>query len=471
MLFRNRQLRRALILGLDILAIFFSFLLSWYVRFSTLSGWENGELYISMLVVTCLLYGIIFFMHDNNREGIVRQGVFENLVSVTQNTLFLLAYLMVYLFVTQQAILVSRYVVGFMFLFFLGLDFLFRITFRSFLIRFAGTGFNATNIMLITLSQFAPKIIRRMNGNKYALMNISCITLLDDDRIGRTIEGIPVVGNRDNYLDSHRENVYDEVFIHLPYTYKFELKKLVLGFEQMGVTVNLNIEIFNIDTRAKTIRTFGDYQVVSYAATVHNPFALLIKRVIDIGGSIIGLMICAICWLIFSPIIKITSPGPVFFAQTRVGINGRRFKIYKFRTMYIDAEERKAELMKNNEMKGLMFKMENDPRITPIGQFLRKSSIDEFPQFWNVLKGDMSIVGTRPPTEDEYLQYENYHMRRLSIRPGITGMWQVSGRSDIKDFEDVVKLDLKYIDEWSLLLDFKLIFMTVGTVIFRKGAR
>ena len=182
-------------------------------------------------------------------------------------------------------------------------------------------------------------------------------------------------------------------------------------------------------------------------------------------------MITFICFLIFGPVIKATSKGPVFFAQTRVGINGRRFKIYKFRSMYQDAEERKAALMAQNEMKGLMFKMDNDPRITPIGRFLRKSSIDELPQFWNVLKGDMSLVGTRPPTEDEYEQYKNYHMRRLSIRPGITGLWQVSGRSDIKDFEDVVKLDLKYIDQWSLLLDFKLIIMTVGIVLFRKGAK
>ena len=126
--------------------------------------------------------------------------------------------------------------------------------------------------------------------------------------------------------------------------------------------------------------------------------------------------------------------------------------------------------MYSNEMQGYMFKMENDPRITPVGRFLRKTSIDELPQFWNVLKGDMSLVGTRPPTEDEYEQYKNYHMRRLSIRPGITGLWQVYGRGQIKDFEDVVRLDLKYIDQWSLLLDLKLIIMTIGIVISGKGA-
>ena len=138
--------------------------------------------------------------------------------------------------------------------------------------------------------------------------------------------------------------------------------------------------------------------------------------------------------------------------------------------MYQDAEARKAELMAQNEMNGLMFKIKDDPRITPVGKFLRKTSIDELPQFLNVLLGDMSLVGTRPPTEDEYEQYRTYHMRRLSIKPGITGMWQVSGRNEVRNFEDVVKLDLFYIDNWSLLMDLRLLIVTVWIVIFGKGA-
>ena len=152
-------------------------------------------------------------------------------------------------------------------------------------------------------------------------------------------------------------------------------------------------------------------------------------------------------------------------------MNGRYFYIYKFRSMYKDAEERKKALMEKNEMKGLMFKMTDDPRITKVGKFIRKTSIDELPQFFNVLIGDMSLVGTRPPTVDEFKQYESYHKRRLSMKPGITGMWQVSGRSDIEDFEEVVKLDLQYIDNWSIGLDIKILFKTVGAVFKRGGAR
>ena len=139
--------------------------------------------------------------------------------------------------------------------------------------------------------------------------------------------------------------------------------------------------------------------------------------------------------------------------------------------MYADAEDRKKELMEENEMKGLMFKMEDDPRITKVGKFIRKTSIDELPQFLNVLKGDMSLVGTRPPTVDEFEKYSTYYRRRLSITPGLTGMWQVSGRNDIDDFDEVVKLDLEYIENWSLLLDMKIIFMTIGVVVFHKGAK
>ncbi len=169
--------------------------------------------------------------------------------------------------------------------------------------------------------------------------------------------------------------------------------------------------------------------------------------------------------------IKLDSPGPILFSQTRIGRNGRRFKIYKFRSMYLDAEERKKELEKQNEIQGLMFKMENDPRITKVGKFIRKTSIDELPQFYNVVKGDMSLVGTRPPTEDEFEKYNQYYRRRISMTPGLTGLWQVSGRSEIEDFDDVVKYDLKYIDSWSLLLDFKILLQTIKVVFTGKGSK
>ncbi|MBQ8166209.1 MAG: sugar transferase, partial [Lachnospiraceae bacterium] len=164
------------------------------------------------------------------------------------------------------------------------------------------------------------------------------------------------------------------------------------------------------------------------------------------------------------------SPGPIFFKQKRVGKGGRYFNIYKFRSMYADAEDKKKELEEANEMSGLMFKVTNDQRITKVGKFLRKSSIDELPQFVNVLKGDMSLVGTRPPTIDEFRQYQGHHRRRLTMKPGITGMWQAYGRNTVTDFEDVVKMDLQYIDNWSLTLDVKILIKTIITVL-KEGGR
>ena len=202
----------------------------------------------------------------------------------------------------------------------------------------------------------------------------------------------------------------------------------------------------------------------------------------DILGGLVGCFFTLLLTIVVGPLIYIKSPGPIFFSQTRIGKNGRKFKIYKFRSMYMDAEERKKELMSQNKMSGLMFKMDYDPRIIGsekmgkdgkpkgIGNFIRATSIDEFPQFWNVLKGDMSLVGTRPPTVDEWEQYEPHHRARMAIKPGITGMWQVSGRSDITDFEEVVQLDTEYIEKWNLGLDIKLLLMTVVKVFKNDGA-
>ncbi|MBO6214490.1 MAG: sugar transferase, partial [Lachnospiraceae bacterium] len=198
---------------------------------------------------------------------------------------------------------------------------------------------------------------------------------------------------------------------------------------------------------------------------------MFLKRTLDIVGGVVGLVIAAVAFVIFGPIIKLQSPGPVFYKSVRIGRNGRRFVFYKFRTMYDGADKDLKALMDQNEMQGNMFKLENDPRIIPIGHFMRKYSIDELPQFWNVLKGDMSLVGTRPPTEDEFEKYEYHHKARLGMRPGLTGMWQISGRSDITDFEEVVALDTRYIAEWTLGLDIQIIWATIWVVLSGKGSK
>ena len=250
------------------------------------------------------------------------------------------------------------------------------------------------------------------------------------------------------------------------------LREQIQFFEQMGVVVNISLDLIGINTDGvRRVYTIEDYPVLAISSRLFDYRMVILKRIIDVVGTIVGLLITAIVSVVLVPLIKMESPGPIFFKQERIGMNGRVFKLYKFRSMYEDAEDRKKDLMDQNEMSGLMFKMENDPRITKVGKFIRKTSLDELPQFWNVLKGDMSLVGTRPPTVDEYMQYNAYQKRRISFKPGITGLWQVSGRSEIKDFDDIVKMDLAYIDNWSIWLDIKLIFKTILVVIGRKGAQ
>lgn len=219
--------------------------------------------------------------------------------------------------------------------------------------------------------------------------------------------------------------------------------------------------------------TSSGIDVLSLAVTTpievpHASASCFFKRFIDLVGSLIGLVLLTVLFVPIAIAIKLDSPGPILYSQKRYGLLGKPFKVYKFRSMVQNADDLKAQI--KNEAKGLIFKNQNDPRITRVGRFLRKTSLDEFPQFWNVLKGEMSLVGTRPPTADEVMQYQEHHWQRLMVKPGITGEWQVNGRSLVKDFEDIVHLDLRYQAQWHPLYDLVLILKTVQVLINKTGA-
>lgn len=300
---------------------------------------------------------------------------------------------------------------------------------------------------------------------------ISCTEMANSQ-----IHDVPVIPDLDSFLGWARLVSVDEVFINISTSPSKDLDDLIEELEDMGITVHINIpslEEFVEKSKFSNVRCniIAGYPMASFAASVQNQRGLAVKRIMDVVGSLVGLILSTPIILLIAIPLCIESPGPLFFKQQRIGKNGRIFNMYKLRSMYTDAEERKKEFEKNNTMSGFMFKMDNDPRITKVGKFIRKYSIDELPQFYNVLKGDMSLVGTRPPTIDEFEQYSSHHKRRLSMRPGITGMWQVSGRSDIHDFEDVVRLDCEYIDNWSVGLDIKILLKTVSVVFTGSGAK
>ena len=281
----------------------------------------------------------------------------------------------------------------------------------------------------------------------------------------------PVVHNISEIRDFVSDHKVDEIYANLSsQTSLIEIFKI---FEILGIPTKINITPIIKEIGANTVVTFqGDNIYLISAIKIATLRQVILKRVMDIAISIVGILLTILVGLIILPIVKKQAPGPLIFTQTRIGQNGDKFKIYKFRSMYVDAEERKAKLLSQNELETtLMFKMENDPRVFPFGQKLRDWSLDELPQFINVLKGDMSVVGTRPPTVDEYTQYDLHHFKRMQVKPGITGMWQVSGRSNILDFEEVVKLDMKYIENWSLRQDIKIILKTIMVVLKREGSK
>lgn len=302
---------------------------------------------------------------------------------------------------------------------------------------------------------------KRKNGRGFEEVNQVC--------------GVPVVANLENVVGWIRTASLDEVYINLPLDENYNVPELIEELEDMGIVAIVNIPSMEKIVEDSKFDNFNcivksGYPMVVFSPTVENDTKMFIKRIVDLIGGLVGTIISLPIILLAAIPLKLESPGPLIFKQQRVGKNGRIFNIYKLRSMYVDADRRKKELMEKNKMDGHMFKMDDDPRITKVGKFIRKYSIDELPQFWNVLKGDMSLVGTRPPTIDEFEKYESHHKRRLSMKPGITGNWQVSGRSNIQDFEEVVKLDCEYIDNWSLGLDVKILIKTVGVVLTHKGA-
>ena len=450
-----------------------------------LSSWSN---YVMTLFV---VYGIVFVFFSSPLNMLMRSRPRE-FFSTLRNCVITYALLAVVLLLTKNDIIDSRYLFISSFIIFFAVDLILRyITKKSMLKRITNSK-HATQTGIITTYNKADEFITdlQLDWTK----NIKAVALLDAEYENNSyycltnkqaaspiktridnLYNIPVVANRDNVMGWIRTAALDEVYINIPAGHEDYIARLIEELEDMGITVHVNIPILekilhNSKFDNINCSMLAGHPVAVFAPAVHNDREIILKKVLDFIGGLVGTILSFPIILITAIPLLLESPGPLIFKQARVGKNGRIFSIYKLRSMYVDAEERKQALMSQNKMDGLMFKMDNDPRITKVGKFIRKFSIDELPQFWNVLKGDMSLVGTRPPTVEEFEQYESHHKRRLSMKPGITGLWQVSGRSDIQDFEEVVRLDCEYIDKWSPALDVKILLKTVNVVLTHKGA-
>ncbi len=347
-----------------------------------------------------------------------------------------------------------------------------RILIRYVLGRIRQYGRNIRKLLIVGTNAEALKFAERLIDRPE--LGYDIIGFVDEKWRSANNRGIsqryPLISMRD--LDGYiRDNVVDEVIICLPVQDYYRVYNQIIDLcVEQGIIVRLVADLFFISLAKSKIEQFGEDTFISLYTGNMNSGALMVKRLADLCIASVLLVALSPLFLVVALAIKLTSPGPIFFVQERVGINKRLFRLYKFRTMVPNAEQMQKDLEKFNEASGPVFKIRNDPRITPIGKFLRRSSIDELPQLINVIKGDMSLVGPRPLPVRDYKEFDQrWFNRRFSVRPGITGLWQISGRSDIP-FEKWIELDLKYIDQWSLGLDFIILLKTIPAVLKGRGA-
>jgi len=283
------------------------------------------------------------------------------------------------------------------------------------------------------------------------------------------VAGLPVLGHADDLPRILQDEVVDEVIFVLSRRQLEEFEESFLLCAELGIRARVALYFPHMKARV-VLEELEGIPLLTFTNTPVAPFPMFVKRLVDMLVSVVGLIVFAAPLVLIALTIKLSSRGPVLFRQQRCGLNGRRFTLYKFRTMYVGAEDHLDEVAHLNQVNGPAFKARRDPRITPAGKVLRRLSIDELPQLVNVFRGDMSLVGPRPPIPEEVAQYERWQRRRLSMKPGITGLWQVSGRADLDDFNSWIKLDLAYIDQWSLWLDVKILLKTIPAVLSTQGA-
>lgn len=466
---------------IDIMCLQLAFVLAYFLRFEMGNPYTNNA-YRSLAGVYILIDLLVAVMFDSFKN-VLRRGYYKEFVATFKHVCFVEAAMLMYLFSTQRGDVYSRLFFYYMIPLYLLLTYIGR-TFWKGQLREGRLRRGNRSLLIVAPKEKMEECIGSICERNYRTYRKLGAVVTDAPLQGTFIGGIPVVADYETIMPYVQHEWVDEVFL-CGDAFLDEYTKLIEQLRRMGIVTHIAVAKRNhlLEDKQQQIGQLGDYTVMTTSLRYASGVQLFFKRAMDIAGGLVGCLFTILLTIIIGPMIYISSPGPIFFAQERVGKNGKKFKMYKFRTMYPDAEERKAELMAKNRVEdGLMFKLDYDPRIIGnrilpdgtvkegLGSFLRKTSLDEFPQFFNVLRGDMSLVGTRPPTVDEWEKYDLHHHARLACRPGITGMWQVSGRSKITDFEEVVRLDTEYIDNWNIGMDIKILLQTVGAVAKSDGA-
>jgi len=461
-----------------VFSLHLAFLVAYFIRLGFAVSPYAVDPYRGLAVVMTIVDLCVAILF-HSMHNVLKRGCYAEIAQTIRHSALVFGTLIVYMFSLKTSDDYSRIVLYIMLGFHTVFGFAIRTLWKKRL-NSPSARREKHSLLIVADSANAAEIVTKLQSTPNEQYKISGVVLTDGKE--REVAGVPVVCELSQAAKYICREWVDEVFfgVALPGA---ETDKLVSQCREMGVVVHEALTLDEGIGSRRFVEKVGGYQVLTSSVNYATPLQATLKRLMDICGSLAGLVLTGFVVLWIGPKIKKESPGPIFFSQERIGKNGKRFKLYKIRSMHMDAEERKKELMAQNRVAdGMMFKLDFDPRIignerlpdgtvkTGIGDFIRRTSLDELPQLWNILKGDMSLVGTRPPTVDEWEKYELHHRARLATKPGLTGMWQISGRSGITDFEEVVKLDTQYIYNWSLGLDCKILLKTVKTVLGKVGA-
>lgn len=480
----------------NLFSIIISFLIAYLSRF----GWDPSDVAFrhlkdSTVFLYLLLSFLIVFTFYRYNPITAKRGILRHIKAAFLTNIFMAIIFSTIVYTTHISDSIPRLFFGTFFS--INFSISFSCLFLIHLIKRQYLEHHTKKTLIITDSNSLEKAvynIQKLNSEDCEIIGVSSLSNKQEGRFYKVkIHSLEKNSNTKRAMENHQQETnplahielkelslsilnyakrhqVDLVIFSVNHIARKKIEHLIEAFSEMGIDSLITIDSFAIETLETKLEDFGTTNVIRLSPRLFTDGELLLKRLMDIAGALVGCFICLIFGLIVAPLIFLEDPGPIIFKQKRVGRNGKFFYIYKFRSMYQDAEAKLQTLKDQNEMQGFMFKMKNDPRITKIGKILRKTSIDELPQFFNVLEGSMSLIGTRPPTVDEYNQYSAHHKRRISIKPGITGLWQVSGRSEITDFEEIVRLDCFYIDHWSITGDIKILLKTFAAVFTGKGS-
>ena len=464
-------------MALDLIMLQASYMLAYFIRSH---GWVYMQREYRNRGILLICADLLLIVLNNSLHDVIKRTELREAYEHGKHSIMVLAVVLIYFFSSQLGGVYSRLVLGLTFVFYVLFGYTARMIWK-YILQHTRMRRERNNMLVVTTIDSAEDILSRLLSDKQAGYEIVGIVLVESSSV-ISIHGIPVVADIKKASTYIAKEWIDSVYINAPIN-DTKVVRLMDACATMAVPTHYHVPNMSRSGVKRFSEKIGGTTVLTTAINYATPIQALLNRLFDIFAGLIGSIFALLIMLIIGPIIKIQSPGPILFKQKRIGKNGKHIKIYKLRSMRMDAEDMKQELMEQNRVKdGMMFKMDFDPRIignkilpdgtkkTGIGEFIRRTSLDEFPQFFNVLAGSMSTVGTRPPTLDEYEKYHFHHRARMAVKPGITGMWQVSGRSEITDFEEVVRLDTEYIANWSLGLDLWILFKTFGVIFSRKGA-